>query len=234
MSAAIRVVVADDHPVVRDGLRMMLEEMTEGFEVVGEATDGEAAVRVVGERQPDVVLMDLRMPGMGGLAAIEHIRQRWPHMAVLILTTYDEDELMIRGLQAGAAGYLLKDCSSATLLKAIRTVAQGEILVQAEVLARLLAHAAAHVDASAESLSHHHESDLTERELEILEAVAQGKRGKEIAAHLHIADRTVRAHLTNVYSKLGVDSRASAVAAALERGLLPRQRERSTNCDHRV
>ena len=226
MSAAIRVVVADDHPVVREGLRMMLEEMAEGFEVVGEATDGGTAVRVAGESQPDVVLMDLRMPGMGGLEAIAQIRQRWPQMAVLILTTYNEDDLMIRGLQAGAAGYLLKDCSSETLLKAIRTVARGELLAQPEVMARILSHAAAHVDAPDKSAGSGSESDLTERELEILEAVAQGKRGKEIAAELHIADRTVRAHLTNVYYKLGVDSRASAVAAAIERGLLPRQRGR--------
>lgn len=226
MSATIRVVVADDHPVVREGLRMMLEEMAEGFEVVGEARDGETAVRVVGESQPDVVLMDLRMPGMGGLEAIEQIRQRWPQIAVLILTTYNEDNLMIRGLQAGAAGYLLKDCSSETVLKAIRTVARGGLLAQPEVMARILSHAAAHVDSSAILPEPTSASVLTERELEILVAVAQGKRGKEIAAQLHIADRTVRAHLTNVYYKLGVDSRASAVAAALERGLLPRQRKR--------
>ncbi len=226
MSATIRVVVADDHPVVREGLRMMLEEMAEGYEVVGEAWDGETAVRVAGERQPDVVLMDVRMPGMGGLEAIKQIRQRWPQMAVLILTTYDEDDLMIRGLQAGAAGYLLKDCSSETVLKAIRTVARGELLAQPEVMARILAHAAAHVDASAFPLRPTGESVLTERELEILVAVAQGKRGKEIAAQLHIADRTVRAHLTNVYYKLGVDSGASAVAVAHERGLLPRPHKR--------
>jgi two-component system, NarL family, response regulator YdfI len=226
MSAPIRVVVADDHPVVREGLRMMLEEMAEGFEVVGEARDGETAVRVAGESQPDVVLMDLRMPGMGGLEAIQQIRQRWPQTAVLILTTYDEDDLMIRGLQAGAAGYLLKDCSSETVLKAIRTVARGELLAQPEVMARILSHAAAHVDALATPPGPTSVSVLTEREREILAAVAQGKRGKEIAAQLHIADRTVRAHLTNVYYKLGVDSRASAVAAALERGLLPWQRTR--------
>src|SRR5215472_7843518 len=193
MSAAIRVVVADDHPVVREGLRMMLEEMAEGFEVVGEARDGETAVRVAGESQPDVVLMDLRMPGMGGLEAIEQIRQRWPQIAVLILTTYNEDDLMIRGLQAGAAGYLLKDCSSETVLRAIRTVARGELLAQPEVMARILSHAAAHVDSSAIPAEPTSESVLTERELEILVAVAQGKRGKEIAAQLHIADRTVRA-----------------------------------------
>ncbi len=225
MSKNIRVVVVDDHPVVREGLRMMLEEMTEGFELVSEATDGETAVRLVGEAQPDVVLMDVRMPGMDGLEALERIRRQWPQIAVLILTTYNEDELMIRGLQAGAAGYLLKDCSSETLLSAIRTAARGELLVQPEILTRLLSYAARGVSPSKTGTTHE-EFDLTEREREILTAVAQGKRGKEIAAQLHIADRTVRAHLTNSYAKLGVDSRTSAVAMAIERGLLPRQRPR--------
>ena len=132
------------------------------------------------------------------------------------------DELMIRGLQAGAAGYLLKDCSSETLLSAIRTAARGEMIVQSETLTRLLSYAARGVSPSKTGTTHE-EFDLTEREREILTAVAQGKRGKEIAAQLHIADRTVRAHLTNIYAKLGVDSRTSAVAMALERGLLPRQ-----------
>ncbi len=225
MSKNIRVVVVDDHPVVREGLRMMLEEMTEGFELVSEATDGETAVRLVGEAQPDVVLMDVRMPGMDGLEALERIRRQWPQIAVLILTTYDEDELMIRGLQAGAVGYLLKDCSSETLLSAIRTAARGEMIVQPETLTRLLSYAARGISPSKTSTTHE-EFDLTEREREILTAVAQGKRGKEIAAQLRIADRTVRAHLTNIYAKLGVDSRTSAVAMALERGLLLRQHPR--------
>jgi NarL family two-component system response regulator YdfI len=223
LSQSVRVVVADDHPVVREGLRMMLEELTEGFELVGEATDGEKAVRLAGERQPDVVLMDVRMPGMDGLEALERIRKQWPHIAVLILTTYNEDELMIRGLQAGAAGYLLKDCSSETLLNAIRTAARGETMIQPETMARILLHAARGVSPSKAGPTRE-ECDLTEREREILTAVAQGKRGKEIATQLHIADRTVRAHLTNIYTKLGVDSRTSAVAVALERGLLLRQR----------
>jgi len=225
LSQSVRVVVADDHPVVREGLRMMLEELTEGFELVGEATDGERAVRLAGETQPDVVLMDVRMPGMDGLEALERIRQQWPLIAVLILTTYNEDELMIRGLQAGAAGYLLKDCSSETLLNAIRTAARGETVIQPETMARILLHAARGVFPSKAGPTNE-EFDLTEREREILTAVAQGKRGKEIAAQLHIADRTVRAHLTNIYMKLGVDSRTSAVAVALERGLLLRQRGR--------
>src|SRR2546430_11886630 len=162
-------------------------------------------------------------PGGGpGFVSGERIRRQWPQIAVLILTTYNEDELMIRGLQAGAPGYLLKDCSSETLLSAIRTAARGEMIVQSETLTRLLTYAARGVSPSKTGTTHE-EFDLTEREREILTAVAQGKRGKEIAAQLHIADRTVRAHLTNIYAKLGLDSRTSAVAMALERGLLPRQ-----------
>ncbi len=225
MSQTIRVVVADDHPVVREGLRMMLEEITEGLELVGEATNGEAAVRLAGETQPDVVLMDVRMPGMDGLEALECIREQWPQIAVLILTTYNEDELVVRGLQAGASGYLLKDCSSETLLNAIRTAARGEMIVQPEVMTRLLSYAARVISPSKTGRANE-ELGLTERELDILMAAAQGKRGKEIAAQLHIADRTVRAHLTNIYTKLGVDSRTAAVAVAIERGLLPGQGER--------
>src|SRR5215472_18353995 len=136
---AIRVVVVDDHLIVREGLRMMLELAGEGFALVGDAADGTTALHVVEELQPDVVLMDLRMPGMDGLEAIAHIRTRWPQIAVVILTTYNEDDLMLRGLRAGACGYLLKDVSRETMLRAIRSAARGEALLQQEVLARLLA-----------------------------------------------------------------------------------------------
>src|SRR5215470_11072172 len=134
----IRVVVVDDHLVVREGLRMMLEIAGEGFVLLGDAAGGAAALRVIEELQPDVVLMDLRMPGMDGLEAITRIRERWPHIAVVILTTYNEDDLMLRGLRAGACGYLLKDVNRETLLRSIRGAAQGETLLQPEVFARLL------------------------------------------------------------------------------------------------
>src|SRR5882724_7402384 len=140
MSNRIRVVIADDHPVVRTGLRLMLG-MREIFELVGEAVDGASAVRLVGELQPDVVLMDLRMPGMDGIAALSHIHREWPQVAALILTTYNEDELMIRGLRAGARGYLLKDADVELLLQAIERAARGEMLVQSEVMERILLHA---------------------------------------------------------------------------------------------
>jgi two-component system, NarL family, response regulator YdfI len=215
----IRVVVADDHPIVREGLRMVLQEMTDDFELVGEAADGQAAVDLVRKHQPNVVLMDLRMPGVDGIGAITRIRAERPEIAMLILTTYNDDELMIRGLQAGARGYLLKDASPETLLEAIHTVAGGGMLIQPEIMARILAHAA-----RAASSGRPHDGrgqlDLTDRELQVLGAVACGERSKEIAVSLHIAERTVRAHLTSIFNKLGVDSRASAVAVAMERGIL--------------
>ncbi len=142
MSQPIRVVTVDDHKVIRTGVRTMLGEGGEELALVGEAPDGEAALKVISELQPDVVLMDLRMPGMDGIEAIEHIHQHWPQIAVVILTTYNEDALMIRGLQAGACGYVLKDADLEVLLDVIRAAARGERLVQPEVVERLLMHAA--------------------------------------------------------------------------------------------
>ncbi len=219
----IRIVVADDHLVVREGLRFMLEEADEGFVLVGDAGDGAAALDVVGKVQPDVVLMDLRMPGMDGLEAIKRMRAAWPQIAVLILTTYNEDELMIRGLQVGACGYLLKDTDRATLFRAIRAAARSEMVVQPEVMARILSHAAHGVSSSPATPANHtrRETDLTERELEVLESLVRGERNKEIAMRLGVTERTVRAHLSAIYMKLNVDSRALAVAVAIERGLIP-------------
>lgn len=210
----IRILIADDHEVVRDGLRLILET-EEDFEVVGEAGEGARAVQLAEELHPDVILMDLRMPGMGGLQAIEKIRAGWPEIAVVILTTYNEDDLMIRGLRAGARGYLLKDTNRQTLFNSLRAAARGEALFLPEVIARVLNQPLA--DKRSEG------SVLTERELEVLSAAARGERSKEIALHLGITERTVKAHLDSVYNKLGVDSRAAAVATALERGLLTKQ-----------
>lgn len=217
----IRVVIADDHLIVREGLRLILETDPE-MELVGDAPDGTAAVRLAGEVQPDVVLMDLRMPGLDGLQAIGQIHTRWPQIALVILTTYHEDALMLRGLQAGACGYLLKDTSRETLLDAIRTAARGETLLQPEVLARLLAQTS-QVQPVPDALPRRAAPviALTEREQEVLRAIARGERSKEIAAHLGIAERTVKSYLSGIYTKLEVDSRAAAVAKAMEQGLLP-------------
>lgn len=213
---AIGVAIVDDHLIVREGLRLILET-EEGIELVGDAADGMAALELAARAHPDVMLMDLRMPGMGGLEALARLRSDWPSIRVIILTTYNEDELMVRGLQAGACGYLLKDVGRSTLLDAIRTAARGETLFQPEIMARILAH----ISLTSGSTNVSIPLGLTEREKAVLSAVAQGERSKEIALRLGITERTVRGHLTNIYTKLGVDSRASAVAVALERGILP-------------
>jgi NarL family two-component system response regulator YdfI len=217
MDKRIRVLIVDDHLMVRKGLRLMLEEEGEDMEPVGEAADGEEALALIEETQPDVVLMDIRMPKLDGILTLQRIRASWPLMAVLLLTTYDDDDLIMRGLQAGAHGYLLKDTSGSTLLNAIRSAARGEILVRPEILARVLSHTTPTAHASAGAIA------LTRREREVLLGLAQGERRKEIALRLHISERTVRAYLTNLYTKLNVDSRTAAVAAAYELGLLTRQ-----------
>lgn len=213
MVEPIRILIADDHEVVRDGLRLLLEDEAD-FVVVGEAGDGAEAVRLTGELRPHVVLMDLRMPGMGGLEAIEQIRAHWPDMAVVILTTYNEDELMVRGLRAGARGYLLKDIKRQTLFDTLKAAARGDTLLQPDILARVLNQSSSPQKDSRDAAL------LTEREREVLAGVARGERSKEIAARLGISERTVKAYLSSIYNKLGVDSRAAAIAVAAERGLL--------------
>ena len=215
MSEAIRLLIADDHLIVRQGLRLILET-EEGFELVGEATDGAEAVELAGELHPDVILMDLRMPGMDGLTAIEQLAEKQPEIAIVILTTFNEDDLMVRGLRAGAKGFLLKDTNRETLFDSIRAAARGETLLKPDVMARLLSQ----TQTPSGSKSQLENVDLTEREMEVLQAAAQGKTSKEIAFALGISERTVKAHLGSVYQKLGVDSRAAAIAAAAGRGWL--------------
>jgi len=215
MSDAIRLLIADDHLIVRQGLRLILET-EEGFELVGEASDGAEAVQLAGELHPDVILMDLRMPGMDGLTAIEQLAETQPEIAIVILTTFNEDDLMVRGLRAGAKGFLLKDTNRETLFDSIRAAARGETLLKPEVMSRLLARTQAPSGAKFQPEN----VDLTEREMEVLQAAAHGKTSKEIAFALGISERTVKAHLASVYQKLGVDSRAAAIAAAAQRGWL--------------
>lgn len=216
MSEPIRILIADDHEIIREGLRLILEDESD-FAVVGEASNGLEAVQLVGEFQPNVVLMDLRMPGMGGLEAISQIRTRWPQAAIVILTTYNEDELMLQGLQAGASGYLLKDTKRQVLFDTLRAASAGEVLLQPDILARALKQRPA--DWTVASSSTPGETMLTDREREVLNGVAKGERSKEIAARLGISERTVKAYLSSIYTKLGVDSRAAAIAVASRRGL---------------
>jgi NarL family two-component system response regulator YdfI len=192
----IRILVADDHLIIRQGMRLILET-EDDFEMIGEASDGAEALRQCADLHPDVVLMDLRMPGMDGLTAIENLYKTQPEIAVVILTTFNEDDLMFRGLQAGARGYLLKDTDRSALFDTIRAAARGETLLKPEIMARILAktgHQSKHIEEQASNLS------LTNREQEVLKAVAQGQRSKEIAACLGISERTVKAYLANIYS----------------------------------
>jgi len=212
-----RILIADDHLIIRQGLRLILETEA-GFEVIGEASDGAEAVRLCAELKPEVVLMDLRMPGMDGLTAIEKLRATQPEIAVVILTTYNEDDLLLRGLRAGARGYLLKHTDRESVFEALRAAARGETLLKPEILARILSKAGT-VSARAEVTS---PFELTAREREVLEGVAKGERSKEIALRLGITERTVKAHLASIYGKLGVDSRAAAIAVAAQKGLLPK------------
>jgi len=177
-------------------------------------------------KYPAQVLMDIRMPEMDGLEALELLRVSFPRVAVVILTTYNEDELMMRGLRAGACGYLLKDSKRETILHAIRTAAHGETMLPPDIVQKLLSTTTpAQRLQQTEAFTHVKGMDLTEREQEVLRLMARGERSKEIARHLGITTRTVAAHLSSIYSKLGVDSRVSAVTVALERGLLPRKSE---------
>ena len=220
MSEPIRILIADDHDVVRDGLRLILES-EDDFAVVGEAANGAEAVRLCGELQPQVVLMDLRMPGMDGLTAIRHIPQQQPGMNIVILTTYNEDALMVEGLRSGARSYLLKDTKRQVLFDTLRAASRGESLLSPEVIAKVVGQSGG-VTTSAPKATALGEIALTDREQQVLVGVARGERSKEIAARLGITERTVKAHLASIYNKFGVDSRAAAIAVASQRGLLPR------------
>jgi NarL family two-component system response regulator YdfI len=224
MTSAIRVLIADDHLIVREGLRMILGEAAD-FEVVGEAEDGLQAIELAGQTQPDVILMDLRMPGLDGLTAIAKIKAQLPEIAIVILTTYNEDELMVRGLQGGAQGFLLKDTDRETLFNTIRAAFRGDTLLQANTLARILPR----IETATSPAARPHQADssggrfhtiLSQRELEILKLVANGARNKEVANQLNISQSTVKAHLDSIFNKLGVDSRTAAVSIALQYGLL--------------
>ena len=211
----MRVLITDDHLVVREGLRLILET-ADDIEVVGEALDVAQCLELVPQLKPDLILMDLQMPRMDGITAIEQLRRDHPEIAIVILTTYNEDDLMIRGLRAGARGYLLKDSSRESLLDTIHAAARGETLLKPEILARVLAPPAQSKPAPVPQT----DSTLTERELEVLQAASRGERNKEIAYKLGMTERTVKAHLQSIYQKFGVDSRAAAVAIAAQKKLL--------------
>jgi NarL family two-component system response regulator YdfI len=216
MDEAIRLLIVDDHMIVREGLRMICDTLAQ-VAWVGEARDGREALDRVEALAPDVVLLDLKMPEMDGIAALEQLRNSHPEVAVIILTTYQDDDLMRRGLSLGARGYLLKDTDRETLLKTIEAAHRGDTLLQPEILARALRSA----DETSTSAAPPEVSPLTDREREVLALVAEGGTNRSVAYELGISERTVKAHLTHVYQKLDVDSRAAAVAEATRQGLIP-------------
>ena len=212
MSEVRRVLVADDHQVVRAGIVALLAQQ-DGFAVVGEAGTGEEAVAQALAQRPDVVLMDLQMPGMDGVEATRILREQVPGVHVLVLTTFDDDELIWGAIQAGAKGYLLKDSPPAALFAAVRDVAAGKTLIPPEILARL-------TQVIQQGGPGVQEEPLTEREHQILQLIAKGHSNKEIAATLFISDNTVKTHISNLFEKLGVRDRTEAVTKALRLGWL--------------
>ena len=201
---SIRILVAEDHEIVRDGICALVDRQ-EDLEVVAQAENGEQAVRLYKEYRPDLVLTDLRMPLMEGVEAIEQIIAYHPQAKIVILTTYDTDEDIYRGLQAGAKGYLLKDTSSQELATAIRTINRGQKYIPHQVLARLT-----------ERIGNR---DLTKREMDVLKLLSEGNSNHEIGAILKITEGTVKFHVNNILSKLDVSDRTQAVITALKRGL---------------
>lgn len=208
MKEAIRLLITDDHPVVRAGLEGMLSRQPD-MEVVGEAGDGAEAVRLADRLEPDLVLMDLRMPLMDGVAATEEIKSLHPEMQVLVLTTYDSDADILRAIEAGATGYLLKDAPREELYEAVRAASQGKVLFAPAVADKLM-----------RRIREPRQDTLSHREIEVLGFVRRGSSNKEIARSLHVSEATIKTHLIHTFRKLEVEDRTAAVTVALERGIL--------------
>ena len=205
----IKVLIADDHLVVREGLIVMLQSTGE-CEVIGQASNGEEAVLLAHKLQPDVAIVDLQMPGIGGIEAIQRITQQTPKVKVIVLSTFDQDEYIYQSVQAGAKGYVLKGTGLDDLLDVVRSAAMGKLLLSSDIATKLIGHI------STPDLG----LTLTDREREVLKFLARGWRNREIAEHLCISERTVKNHVTNIITKLGVKSRTEAVSQAFKEGLI--------------
>lgn len=208
LQVPIRIVIVDDHPMMRDGIRLVLTTQPD-IDVVGEAANGRDGVDVIRSTAPDVVLMDLQMPELDGVGAIRELASDAGSMAVLVLTTYDTDADIFDAIDAGAAGYLLKDAPAEQIIDAVRALARGEPALAAPVAARLM-----------NDLRSGDPAALTPRELEVLGLAGNGLTNHEIARSLHIGEATVKSHLVHIYRKLGVDDRTHAVTTALKKGLI--------------
>jgi DNA-binding NarL/FixJ family response regulator len=208
--AKIRILVADDHPMLREGLVAVLSTQPD-FDVVGEAADGSEVVRLAKWLEPDVILLDLEMPEVDGVAALERLREAGSEARAIVFTAYDTDERILRSLRAGARGYLLKGASRSEIFDAIRTVHSGGSLLQPGVTTRLLEHM---------SREQAQPEPLTPRELEVLGLISQGLHNSEIAERLFVTERTVKFHVSSILAKLGADNRTEAVALATRQGLI--------------
>lgn len=206
----IRIVIADDHSVVRQGLRMFLA-LDPDFEIVGEAADGAEALRIAHQLRPDIVLMDMLMPVMDGIAATRRIREELPNTEVIALTSVLEDSAVVGAIKAGAIGYLLKDTQADELCRMIKAAAAGQVQLSPQAAARLVR----------EVRAPEHPQSLTEREVDVLRLLAAGKANKEIASALTIGEKTVKTHVSNILMKLGVQSRTQAALYAAQIGLAP-------------
>lgn len=212
----INILIADDHTVLRQGTRNLLEQ-EQDLKVVGEARDGEEAIQMARDLKPHVVLMDIAMPKVDGIAATKQIKAECPGINVLILSAYDDDQFVFRLLQAGAAGYLLKTVHSQELVAAVRAVHQGESVLHPSIARKVLDR---FLPTSAKAFGSKPASGLSEREAEFLKLMTRGLSNKEIAGELHLSIRTVQGHLRNIFKKLGVSSRTEAVVYALKEGLV--------------
>lgn len=218
MSEAVRVVLVDDQRLMRDGLRTLLDLETD-IDVVGEAEDGQAALDAVATHSPDVVLMDVRMPGMDGVEATRRLQADYPTVKVIILTTFDEDEVVFEGLRAGAVGYLLKAVSSDELAAAIRTVAAGNALIDPSVTRKVMAEFA-RLSPTQRAVNDGLADPLAERELEILKLLSRGLTNREIAGELFLAEGTVKNYVTSLLGKIGARDRTQAALRGRELGYL--------------
>jgi DNA-binding NarL/FixJ family response regulator len=210
----MKVVICEDQAIIRDGLEMLLN-LEKDIKVVGLAQDGAEGVDLAARQQPDLILMDLKMPGMNGIEATRQIHMRWPAIKILVLTTYDDDEWVFDAIRAGASGYLLKDTPREDLIKAVRGTAEGKSFVDPAVAGKLLGQVASQQTQPATRIT----ATLTEREVEVLRLLAQGLANSDIAARLHLSEGTVRNHVSAIFAKLEVTDRTQAAVIAIQHGL---------------